>query len=378
MPPAPPSGSWRASSRARSSPWPTGCWRAFPTCPTRTSRAARGASAPRPRAAARQRRRAGVRARPGGRRDRRQRPRRGRRHAARGPPARRRRGPRGRRRARPHLPRAGLGLPLPLTTRPNPRSRRRWSTPTRTRCRPTGSYLLALRGQNLLDLGRWEAAEQDARAVLRAGGAVRHLHRSRRCSPSGCCSPAAGDEDAAATLDEAWRWALRAGGVQRIGADRGRAHRARVAGGRPRGRAGARRRRLPPRRRDRRAVDHRRAGVLVRAARHPGGAARPGRGALRRAARRGLGCGRDLLGEAGPPVPAALALTASGDPDAIVRALGIADRLGASALAARLRERLRQPWRHPRPARPPRRHPRQPRPASPLASSRCSRSWPKD
>ena len=30
-------------------------------------------------------------------------------------------------------------------------------------------YLLAMRGQNLLDLGRWEAAEQDARAVLRAG-----------------------------------------------------------------------------------------------------------------------------------------------------------------------------------------------------------------
>ena len=44
----------------------------------------------------------------------------------------------------------------------------------------------------------------------------------------------------------------------------------------------------------------------------------------------------------GRPYRHALALAASGDPDAIVRALGIAEGLGAVALSARLRERLRQ------------------------------------
>jgi DNA-binding CsgD family transcriptional regulator len=44
----------------------------------------------------------------------------------------------------------------------------------------------------------------------------------------------------------------------------------------------------------------------------------------------------------GRPYRHALALMASGDTEAIVRALDVADRLGAAALSARLRERLRQ------------------------------------
>jgi DNA-binding CsgD family transcriptional regulator len=44
----------------------------------------------------------------------------------------------------------------------------------------------------------------------------------------------------------------------------------------------------------------------------------------------------------GRPYRHALALMASGDAEAIIRALDVADRLGAAALSARLRERLRQ------------------------------------
>jgi DNA-binding CsgD family transcriptional regulator len=44
----------------------------------------------------------------------------------------------------------------------------------------------------------------------------------------------------------------------------------------------------------------------------------------------------------GRPYRHALALMASGDTEAIVRALDVADRLGAAALSTRLRERLRQ------------------------------------
>ena len=79
----------------------------------------------------------------------------------------------------------------------------------------------------------------------------------------------------------------------------------------------------------------------------------------------------------GRPYRHALALAASDDADALVRALGIAEGLGAGALTARLRERLRQLGVTRVPRGPQRRDPGQPRAGSPPASSRCSRSWPR-
>ena len=79
------------------------------------------------------------------------------------------------------------------------------------------NYLLAMRGQTLLDLGRWEAAEQDARAALRAG-AQSGILTVPALVTVGLLQARRGDEDAGATLEEAWGWAVRAGGVQRIAA----------------------------------------------------------------------------------------------------------------------------------------------------------------
>ncbi len=43
-----------------------------------------------------------------------------------------------------------------------------------------------------------------------------HLRRTGVCYP-GQLQSRRGEEDAGATLEEAWRWALRAGGIQRVG-----------------------------------------------------------------------------------------------------------------------------------------------------------------
>ena len=77
-------------------------------------------------------------------------------------------------------------------------------------------YMLALRAQSLADLGRWEAAEQDARAVLSASDQS-GIFAAPALLTLGQLQSRRGEEDAGATLEEAWRWALRAGGIQRVG-----------------------------------------------------------------------------------------------------------------------------------------------------------------
>ena len=203
------------------------------------------------------------------------------------------------------------------------------------------AYLLAMRGQNLLDLGQWEAAEQDARAVLRAGEQS-GIFTIPALITIGLLQARRGHEDAGATLEEAWHWALRAGGVQRISAAAAaRIEHAWLTGDRSAARALA-------------ADGFRRVaeigepwstgelacwcvqlGIPVAL---PGPVAEPYAALL----------GEDWAAAAiywekqGRPYRHALALTASGDTEAIIRALDVADRLGAGALSARLRERLRQ------------------------------------
>ena len=299
----PPSAAGGPRSRTRSWPWPTGCWRASPTwsTPTRGSGVGRargrrspGSSAATPRWPSRSSRSAS-------------RPRRTTRTRAwrccsppiGSPTA----------RAATTSPRwrspsaRGPGSIATATTRPSPRSPRRWTYADAHEVSAYRQYLLALRAQIQLDLGRWEAAEQDARAVLARGRPVRHQRRARAAHPRPL-QARRGDEDAERDAGGGVAWAQRAGGIQRIGPTAAaRVEQAWLAGDLAVG-PGAGRGRLPARRRDRRAVDHGRARVLVRPARHPRGARRAGRGAVRRAARRRLVARRDLLGEAGPALPA--------------------------------------------------------------------------
>ncbi len=201
-------------------------------------------------------------------------------------------------------------------------------------------YTLALRAQSVADLGRWEAAEQDARAVLSASDQS-GIFAAPALLTLGQLQSRRGEEDAGATLEEAWRWALRAGGIQRVGPTAAaRVEHAWLTGDRAAARALA-------------ADGFRRVaeigepwttgelacwcvqlGIPVAL---PGPIAEPYAALL----------GEDWAAAAiywekqGRPYRHALALTASHDPDAVVRALGIADRLGASGLAVRLREQLR-------------------------------------
>ena len=201
-------------------------------------------------------------------------------------------------------------------------------------------YTLALRAQSAADLGRWEAAEQDARAVLSASDQS-GIFAAPALLTLGQLQSRRGEEDAGATLEEAWRWALRAGGIQRVGPTAAaRVEHAWLTGDRAAARALA-------------ADGFRRVaeigepwttgelacwcvqlGIPVAL---PGPVAEPYAALL----------GEDWAAAAiywekqGRPYRHALALTASHDPDAVVRALGIADRLGASGLAVRLREQLR-------------------------------------
>ena len=246
-----------ASRRARSWPWRTGCWRASPTCPTPTSRVGRGASAAR-------RSRGSSATTPRW-------PSRSSRWASRPSRTTSRRAP------RCCSPPTGSPTAWVATTSPRwpSRSARGPGCTASARTRPNRAlaealeyadahevasyrhYLLAMRAQNQLDLGR--VGRPPSRTPAWCCGRA----SSRASSPIpalitvGLLQARRGDEDAGATLEEAWRWALRAGGVQRIAADGGRAHRARLAQRRPRRGAGAGRRRLPAGRRDRGAVVHR-------------------------------------------------------------------------------------------------------------------------
>ena len=238
------------------------------------------------------------------------------------------------------------------------------------------NYLLAMRGQTLLDLGQWEAAEQDARAVLRAGEQSGILTVPALVTV-GLLQARRGHEDAGATLEEAWRWALRAGGVQRIAATAAaRIEHAWLSGDRAAARALAADgfRRVAelgePWSTGELACWCAQLGIPVAL---PGPVAEPYAALLAR----GLGRGRDLLGEAGPPVPA---------------------RAGARGVRRHRRDRARAGHRRQASARwrcrpgcasgcgssasPACRAGRSPRPAptrpgSPPASSRCSRSWPR-
>jgi DNA-binding CsgD family transcriptional regulator len=201
-------------------------------------------------------------------------------------------------------------------------------------------YTLGLRAQTLADLGRWEAAEQDARAALRAGDQS-GIFVAPALLTLGQLQSRRGDEDAGATLEEAWQWALRAGGIQRIGPTAAaRVEHAWLSGNR----AGARALAAEGFRRVAEIAEPWTTGELACwcvqlgiPAALPGPVAEPYAALL----------GRDWAAAAiywekqGRPYRHALALTASDGPDAIVRALGIADRLGASALATKLRDRLR-------------------------------------
>ncbi len=201
-------------------------------------------------------------------------------------------------------------------------------------------YTLALRAQSLADLGRWETAEQDARAVLRAGDQS-GIFAAPALLTLGQLQSRRGDEDAGAMLEEAWHWALRAGGIQRIGPTAAaRVEHAWLTGDRATARALA-------------ADGFRRVAEIAEAwttgelacwcvqlgipVALPGPVAEPYAALL----------GEDWAAAAiywekqGRPYRHALALAASGNPEAVVRALGIADRLGASALSVRLRDRLR-------------------------------------
>ena len=256
-PRAPPSASWRASSRARSWPWPTGCWRACPTCPTPTSRGGRGVSAPRrsrgssatTRALAFALIQVGVATVEDDLEA-------GAAMLLAAAPARRPRGPRRRRRTGPHVPRAAWVYRF-RQDQAEPALARRAGVRRRAR----GGVLPALPARD----ARPEPARPRPVGGRRAGrprgaaggGAVGDLHHPGADHRRSCCRPAAAHEDAGATLEEAWRWAVRAGGVQRISRDGGRPHRARLAQRRPRGGAGVGRRRLPAGRRDRGAVVHR-------------------------------------------------------------------------------------------------------------------------
>jgi len=202
-------------------------------------------------------------------------------------------------------------------------------------------YLLAIRAQNQLDLGHWDAAEQDARVVLRAGEQS-GIFTIPASITVGLLQARRGHEDAGATLAEAWRWALRAGGVQRIAAAAAaRIEHAWLSGDRAAARSLA-------------ADGFRRVaeigepwstgelacwcvqlGIPVAL---PGPVAEPYAALLAE----DWAAAAIYWEKQGRPYRHALALTASGDTEAIVRALDIADRLGAVALSARLRERLRQ------------------------------------
>ena len=201
-------------------------------------------------------------------------------------------------------------------------------------------YTLALRAQSLADLGRWDAAEQDARAVLRAGdqsGVV----AAPALLTLGQLQSRRGEEDAGATLEEAWHWALRGGGVQRIGPTAAaRVEHAWLTGDRAAARAlaadGFRRvaEIAEPWTTGELACWCVQLGIPVAL---PGPVAEPYAALLAE----DWAAAAIYWEKQGRPYRHALALTASDDPDALVRALGIADRLGASALAARLRDRLR-------------------------------------
>jgi DNA-binding CsgD family transcriptional regulator len=203
------------------------------------------------------------------------------------------------------------------------------------------NYLLAMRGQTLLDLGRWEAAEQDARAALRAGAQAGILTVPALVTV-GLLQARRGDEDAGATLEEAWGWAVRAGGVQRIAATAAaRVEHAWLSGDRAAARALAADgfRRVAelgePWSTGELACWCAQLGIPVAL---PGSVAEPYAALLAE----DWAAAAIYWEKQGRPYRHALALAASGDPDAIVRALGIAEGLGAVALSARLRERLRQ------------------------------------
>jgi len=203
------------------------------------------------------------------------------------------------------------------------------------------NYLLAMRGQTLLDLGRWEAAEQDARAALRAG-AQSGILTVPALVTVGLLQARRGDEDAGATLEEAWGWAVRAGGVQRIAATAAaRVEHAWLSGDRAAARALAADgfRRVAelgePWSTGELACWCAQLGIPVAL---PGPVAEPYAALLAE----DWAAAAIYWEKQGRPYRHALALAASGDPDAIVRALGIAEGLGAVALSARLRERLRQ------------------------------------
>ena len=201
-------------------------------------------------------------------------------------------------------------------------------------------YLLALRAQSALDLGRWEAAEQDARAVLGEGDQS-GINVAPALLTLGALQARRGHEDADATLEEAWRWAQRAGGIQRIGPTAAaRVEQAWLAGDITTARE--------------RAVEgFRRVAVigepwttgelacwcaqLSAPVELPGPVADPFAAGLAG----DWSTAANYLEKQGLPYHHALALTASGEPQAVIRALGIADRLGATALAERLRELLR-------------------------------------
>ncbi len=201
-------------------------------------------------------------------------------------------------------------------------------------------YLLALRAQVQLDLGRWEAAEQDALAVLGEGDQS-GINAAPALLTLGALQARRGHEDAEATLDAAWQWAQRAGGIQRIGPTAAaRVEQAWLAGDLTSAR-------------ERAEEGYRRVAAI-------GEQWTTGELAWWCAQ---LGAPVELEGPVAEPYAAllggdwssaatywekhhlpyrhALALMAAGDPDAVVRALGIADRLGATALAERMRELLR-------------------------------------
>ena len=223
-------------------------------------------------------------------------------------------------------------------------------------------YLLALRAQSLA-----RPRPVGGRRAGRPRGARRRATSPAssprpRCSPSARCRPGAG------TRTRTRRWRRRGDGRSGRAASSAsaptaaaRVEHAWLAGDRTAARALAADgfRRVAD---DRRAVDHRRAGVLVRAARRPG-RARPAPVAEPYAA---------LLGEDWPtaaiywekqglPYRHALALRPSGDPDAVVRALAIADRLGATRAGGTAARAAARPGRHPRCRAARSRDPRQPR-----------------
>jgi DNA-binding CsgD family transcriptional regulator/tetratricopeptide (TPR) repeat protein len=201
-------------------------------------------------------------------------------------------------------------------------------------------YLLALRAQCALDLGRWEAAEQDARAVLGEGDQS-GINVAPALLTLGSLQARRGSEDAGATLDEAWRWAQRAGGIQRIGPTAAaRVEQAWLAGDLTTARELA----LEGFRRVAVVAEPWTTGELAcwcvqlgAPVEVPGPVAEPFAAGLAG----DWSAAADALEKLGLAYHQALALTASGEPDAVVRALGIADRLGATALAERLRELLR-------------------------------------